>query len=141
MNPDLDKQGRSKWPFPGDTPLVRARKVAQMYRARLRALDPAACDEADATARQFGETWVEPRLVTTMDDDLLDPADAADFLCTSTANIRRLRLAGRLNGRETAEGWRYRVADLKDLQNGRPRTARKEDGLAEPDRESAKART
>ncbi|MFY1686479.1 hypothetical protein [Plantactinospora sp. WMMB782] len=122
MNPDRNEQGRTRWPFPGDTPLVRARKIAQMYRARLRALDTDACDEADATAHQFGETWVAPKVITALDDDLLDPADAADFLCTSTANIRRLRLAGRLNGHHTADGWRYLVADLRNLQHARPRT-------------------
>ncbi|MEV2239507.1 hypothetical protein [Micromonospora sp. NPDC049891] len=123
MNPDLDRQpGRNRWPHPGDNPLVRARKIAHMYRARLRALDADACDDADRTAQQFGETWAVPKVVTADDDDLLDPADAADFLCTSTANIRRLRLAGRLNGEHTTSGWRYRVADLKDLQQNRPRT-------------------
>jgi hypothetical protein len=123
MNPDYDKKPtRNPWPFPGDNSTVRARKVAQMYRARLRALDPSACDEADATALQFGETWAIPKVVTVNDDDLLDPADAADFLCTSTANIRRLRLAGRLNGHDTSDGWRYQVRDLKDLQKERPRS-------------------
>ncbi|GAA4439485.1 helix-turn-helix domain-containing protein [Phytohabitans houttuyneae] len=112
---------RAAWPFPGDNPLVRARKIAHMYRARLRALDVPACDEADATARMFGEDWAVPQLVTVEDDDVLRPSEAADFLCTSTANVRRLRLAGRLKGIETNEGWRYRVADLRELQNGRPR--------------------
>lgn len=127
MNPDLDKQpGRNRWPHPGDNPLVRARKVAQMYRARLRALNPDACDEADTTARQFGETWVVPKVVTAHDEDELDPADAADFLCTSTANIRRLRLAGRLNGESTSAGWRYKVSELRNLQQARPRKQREE---------------
>ena len=122
MNPDLDKQpSRNRWPYPGDNPLVRARKVAQMYRARLRALNEEACDQADAAAQQFGETWVVPKVVTAHDDDLLDPADAADFLCTSTANIRRLRLAGRLNGHDTDSGWKYKGADLRNLQHARPR--------------------
>ncbi len=121
MNPNQDRQPRTRWPYPGDTPLVRARKIAQMYRAHLRALNPDACDQADATAHQFGETWVAPKVVTAHDEDLLDPADAADYLCTSTANIRRLRLAGRLNGHHTDCGWRYQVADLKKLQHARPR--------------------
>ncbi|MFI6228613.1 hypothetical protein ACIBCR_15030 [Micromonospora echinospora] len=122
MSPDYDKKPtRQQWPFPGDSPTIRARKIAQMYRARLRALDPTACDEADATASQFGETWVIPKVVTANDDDFLGPSDAADFLCTSTANIRRLRLAGRLNGHETPQGWLYRVGELRGLQQNRPR--------------------
>lgn len=121
MNTDNNRQPRVSWPFPGDNPLVRARKIAHMYRARLRALDVAACDEADATAAMFGEDWAVPRVVTVEDDDLLRPSDAADFLCTSTANIRRLRLAGRLKGIETNDGWRYQVAELRALQQKRQR--------------------
>lgn len=122
MNPDLDKQpGRNRWPHPGDSPLARARRIAQMYRQHLHAANPDLCDQADTTAQRFGETWVIPKVVTAHDDDMLDPADAADFLCTSTANIRRLRLAGRLNGHDTDSGWKYKVADLRNLQNARPR--------------------
>lgn len=121
MNPEANQQPRTRWPYPGDNPLVRARKVAHMYRAIAERVDPAATAEADTTAIDFGETWVVPRVVTVEDDDLLDPSDAADFLCTSTANIRRLRLAGRLNGHHTSSGWRYQVSDLKKLQHARPR--------------------
>jgi hypothetical protein len=127
VNPDLNRQPRARWPYNGDTPLVRARKIAHMYRARLRALDTHACDDADATAIGFGETWVIPRVITADDDDLLDPADAADYLCVSTAQVRQLRRTRRLHGIETAEGWRYRVADLRALQNARPRKARQKD--------------
>lgn len=105
-----------RWPFPGDNPLVRARKVAQMYRAHLRALSVDLCDEADATAVQFGETWAVPQVVTVDDHMLLTPAQAADWLCVSMDNVRRLRLTGRLPGEKTRSGWRYRLADLKALQ-------------------------
>ena len=124
MNPELNRQPRTRWPYDGDTALTRARKIAHMYRARLRALNPDACDDADNTARHFGELWIVPRVITAGDDDWLDPADAADLLCCSTANIRRLRLAGRLSGVETRDGWRYKVADLRHLQGGRPRASR-----------------
>lgn len=66
MRPGLDEQGRrGEWPNPIDGPLERARKVAGMYRARLRALDRGACDDCDATAVGFGETWMleKPDLV------------------------------------------------------------------------------
>lgn len=59
MNPDRDKQDqRNPWPWPVDTPLDRARKVAHMYRGRLKALAPAACAEADQLVRHYGETWL-----------------------------------------------------------------------------------
>lgn len=121
MNPDNNRQPRTRWPYPADTPLVRARKIAHMYRGIAHAANPDACQEADATARMYGETWAVPHVITAHDEDLLTPADAADYLCTSTANIRRLRLTGQLNGHHTPEGWRYQVADLKTLQQRRPR--------------------
>lgn len=113
----------STWPFPGDTPLIRARKLAQAYRAHLKAAAPHLCAQIDEMAIHYGELWVVPRVVTTTDNDLLTPAEAADFLCVSTANVRRLRLAGRLHGVRIDGQWRYRVAELRKLQQGRPRTA------------------
>jgi hypothetical protein len=113
-----------RWPFPGEAPLTRARRVAHMYRAHLRSLSTDLCDTADATAVQFGETWAVPQVVTVDEHMLLTPAQAADWLCTSTANIRRLRLAGRLPGERTRHGWRYQLADLKAVQETRRRRPR-----------------
>lgn len=129
MTPDLDRQPRQKsgrWPFPGDSPLVRARKVAQMYRARLRALSLDACDDCDRTAVGFGEKWVAPRLVHYNDDDLLRPADAADYLCITTTALGLLRARGRLEGvyDEAKRMWRYRFAELLKVQGRRTRTSR-----------------
>lgn len=124
MNPNLDRQPRQppgRWPYPGDSPLTRARKIALMYRAALGAANPNLRDECDATAAAYGETWVAPRLATHNDNDWLNPRDAADYLCTSPDNIRRLRLAGRLAGTHTPKGWRYKVADLRQLEQ-QPRT-------------------
>ncbi len=126
MNPDLDRQPRQKpgrWPFPGDNALVRARKVAQMYRAALGLANPDMQQQCDDTAVGFGETWVAPRQVIYDDNDWLKPADAADFLCVSTAALAMLRTRGRITGRwDEAKGmWRYRVADLRVAQGRRTR--------------------
>lgn len=135
MNPDLDRQPRQpsgRWPYPGDTPLVRARKVAQMYRARLRALSTDACDDADNAAVGFGETWVVPRVLTYTDRDWLKPADAADYLCISVEALRLLRTRGRIEQAVLGEDgiWRYPFAELRTLQ-GR-RTRRRNDVVATP---------
>jgi hypothetical protein len=124
MNPDLDCQPRQpgRWPFPGDSPLVRARKVAQMYRAALGAADEAMREQCDATAVGYGETWAVPRLVVYADDDLLRPADAADFLCVSTSALGMLRSRGRLRGVWDGRMWLYRVAELRQLQCRRTKT-------------------
>ncbi|MCG5464211.1 hypothetical protein MED01_002376 [Micromonospora sp. MED01] len=90
MNPDLDVQGRrGEWPVPGDNATDRARKVAHMYRARLRALDPAACDQADAVAVNFGETWVTPTVATVEDTDAVTTAEAAALVNVSEDVIRQ----------------------------------------------------
>jgi hypothetical protein len=131
MNPRIDRQPRQppgRWPYPGDSPLVRARKLVHSCRALLHSASPDLGRQFDEMAIGFGETWIVPRLIHHDDDDLLDPADAADYLCTSTANIRRLRLAGRLVGHRTDEGWRYRVGDLRGLQSTRPRGSVGQDG-------------
>lgn len=85
----LDDQGRrGTWPNPVDTPLDRARRIAGMYRARLRALDRDACDDCDATAVGFGETWMVEK------PDIVDPTremttnEAAELAQTSPEAIR-----------------------------------------------------
>lgn len=112
-----------RWPYPGDSPLVRARKLLHSCRALLHTANPDLGRQFDEMAIGFGETWVVPKLITHDENDLLNPAEAADYLCTSLANIRRLRLAGRLTGHHTRDGWRYRVADLRRLEQ-QPRTRR-----------------
>ncbi|MEV1315354.1 hypothetical protein AB0J14_04635 [Micromonospora arborensis] len=90
MNPDLNVQGRrGEWPVPGDNATDRARKVAQMYRARLRALDAAACDQADQVAVNFGETWVTPTVATVDDTDTITTAEAAQLVNVSEDVIRQ----------------------------------------------------
>jgi hypothetical protein len=123
VNIDRDKQPRrGAWPYPGDSPVVRARRVAQMYRSQLNALNPGTCGELDRTAAGFGEGWVVERLVTHADDDLLPPADAAEFLCISVDSLGALRRRGRLTGYQVDGGWVYQFADLRALSERRPRT-------------------
>ncbi|WP_433731042.1 helix-turn-helix domain-containing protein [Actinoplanes sp. CA-051413] len=124
MNVDKDKQPRrGQWPYPGDSPLVRARRIAHMYRAQLRALNPATGDALDDTAVAFGETWVIEQLVVHQDSDLLPPADAAAYLCVSTDSLRVLRSRGRLTGVSIDGTWHYRFSDLRQLSEKRTRAA------------------
>lgn len=90
MNPDLDKQPRrGTWPNPVDTPLDRARRIAGMYRARLRALNLDACDELDATAASFGETWMLERPDIVDPDRELTTVQAAELVNVQPARIRK----------------------------------------------------
>jgi hypothetical protein len=89
VNPDLDRQDRrGVWPNPVDTPLDRARRIAGMYRARLRSLDRAACDELDETAAEFGEDWMIEKLDVVDPDAELTTAEAARLVRVPVRRIR-----------------------------------------------------
>ncbi len=81
MNPALDRQDRrNPWPNPADTALDRARRIAGMYRARLNALAPAACAEADQVAVSFGEDWMIAKPDIVDPDSEMTTAEAADLI-------------------------------------------------------------
>jgi hypothetical protein len=90
VNPDLNKQDtRNLWPNPVDTALDRARKIAGMYRTRLRALDVGACDQLDDTAVSFGEDWMleKPEIVDPGRE--LTTAQAAELVHVHPDTIRK----------------------------------------------------
>lgn len=90
MNPDLDKQRTgNRWPYPLDTPIDRARKIAGMYRSRLRALDVAACDLLDDTAVSFGEDWMLDKPDIVDPDQELTTLEAADLVHVHPDTIRK----------------------------------------------------
>lgn len=111
----------SRWPFPGEPPLVRARRVAHAYRALA---EQAGADTADLDARikAWGESWAIPRLTTCGPDDMLTASEAGDLLATSAAAINNLRRNGRLAGEKDNSGrWKYRARDVTAL-SARPRS-------------------
>jgi hypothetical protein len=120
-----------RWPWPGDSPLARARKVAVGYRTRLQTADPASCDELDAKVHDWGETWALPKLITVDDESVLTAAQAAEYLGVSMPAVRLLRLSGRLVGMRVGRGpWFYRGADLRELISApRPRKRQVDQGL------------
>lgn len=110
----------SRWPFPGEPPLVRARRVAHAYRA-LAAEAGADTGELDARIRQWGESWAIPRLTTCGPDDMLTASEAGDLLAVSAASINNLRRNGRLTGSKENGRWKYRARDVTAL-SARPRS-------------------
>jgi len=68
------------WPWPADTQLDRARRIAQSYRDALAEVAPEYCSQLDDRARKFGQEWVAPELVTVDVDDLLPAADVAKLV-------------------------------------------------------------
>lgn len=90
MNPELNRQDRrSLWPYPLDTAVDRARKIAGMYRARLRALDVGACDILDDTAVSFGEDWMLEKPDIVDPDRELTTAEAAELVRVHPDTIRK----------------------------------------------------
>jgi hypothetical protein len=89
VNPDLNRQGRrGAWPWPVDTDLDRARKVAGMYRQHLKTANPAACAVLDDTVRGFGEEWLLEKEDLVRPNDELTTAEAADLVKVPVKRIR-----------------------------------------------------
>lgn len=88
MKPDYDRQTNPRWPNHLDTPVHRARAVARMYRAHLRAVRPDLCDQADATAASFGEDWMLDRPEIIEPDRELTTAEAAALVNVTPQRIR-----------------------------------------------------
>lgn len=100
-----------KWPWPGDTPTERARRIANS----LLMLLPA--DERPvwtARAHAIGETWLGETLVRWTADDVVPPGDAARLVHRTTADLRRWVHDGLLK----RVGRGYRVGDVLDAAAG-----------------------
>lgn len=101
------------WPYPGDSPLARARRVAHAYRAALNDADPQRCTVLDNQIRGYGETWATPTPDLHDLDDWLTPAQAADAAAITTNAIRLWRTRGRLPARQRTDGtWEYQLRDI-----------------------------
>lgn len=92
---------RSRWPYPGDTPLDRARRVATTYRAALAQLNPQRAAEIDAEMTRLGEPWIAPQPDTLNLDDEYSPRDLSEHLggVPTEATIRQWRTRGWLPDR------------------------------------------
>jgi hypothetical protein len=108
------------WPWPADTPLDRARRVARTYRDTLAAHQPEVCRRLDGTATTLGQGWIVPRPLTWNTDDLLDAAAVADMCDIRPSTVDQWRRRG-LHVTGTPDGPRYRVADVLRYQADRRR--------------------
>ncbi|MEU3452155.1 hypothetical protein ABZ671_00730 [Micromonospora sp. NPDC006766] len=98
MIPDYDKQTNPRWPNHLDGPTQRARRVAGMYRAHLRAARPDLSDQADETAASFGETWMLERPEIIEPDRELTTAEAAALVNVTPRTIRDWACLDRRDG-------------------------------------------
>jgi len=109
---------RPAWPFPGDSPVAIARKVAQAYRNALRLNSRDFCNQIDEQMAAMGQLWVVPQVITASDDDFVDAEQAADLAGVKIDTIRQWRARGRLHGELTVNGWRYLVGDVRAVAEG-----------------------
>lgn len=105
----------SDWPYPGDSPLARARRVARAYREHLHQVDPLRCNEVDEQMAGWGQGWIAPRVLRYELDDWLSLADAADVAAVERGCLRQWRARGKIVGRHTTTGWQYRARDVLRL--------------------------
>lgn len=78
-----------KWPWPGESPLDRARRIAISYRTHLHAKAPQVCAELDRAAVAVGEGWIAPHLVAHEPTDPLTTSQAAEMAGVSVWLVRR----------------------------------------------------
>lgn len=123
------------WPWHGDGPAARARKVALAYRALALELlaaaekagadvDPDVVRESDRRYMKWGEGWLDTGPVTYDGDDMVNSRVAGSLIGLSSGTISRYRVEGRIVGvlDDANHCFRYRVADVYKLKSEiRPR--------------------
>lgn len=95
------------WPWPGDTPVERARWIANSLLALLPAEERPVWA---ARAHALGETWLGESLARWGTDDVVRPGEAAGIVHRTTADLRQWVKRGHLA--RTGNG--YRVGDVID---------------------------
>jgi excisionase family DNA binding protein len=105
------------WPFPADTALARARRVAQSYRSALQLVDPVGCQRLDEQMIRFGQRWVAPTVVVYGDDDWLTAEQVADYAGVRLSTAYEWRTRG-LPSVRTNEGVRFQFAAVRAWLGG-----------------------
>jgi hypothetical protein len=103
------------WPWPADSPLDRARRVARSYRELLLAQLPDACRALDEEMIRRGQGWVLPQVDQYDPSELLTADEAALFCNVEKKTLYEWRRRG-LKITATPDGTRYKVADLVEYQ-------------------------
>lgn len=112
------RSGPPAWPWPADTPLDRARRVAQSYRDALRQADPDAADAIDRWAADHGQRWVVGATWDFDDDHLFTLDQVADIAFVELSTVYRWHQRG-LPYTSTVDGLRVRAGDLVRWQRDR----------------------
>ncbi len=115
------------WPFPGDSPIARARKIALAYRAELLLANPGAAERIDRNVVRWGERWAVPG-VTPAPTAYVTAIEAGDILGVAAATVSACRVKGLIAGRRDGRRYEYLVSDVHKLaatlRTRRPRRPR-----------------
>lgn len=107
-----------RWPFLGDSPVARARKMALAYREALGQRAPDLVAEMDERFVRWGERWHNAAVAVDLsDDDWVSTEEAAALIQISRGSMSRLRVEGRIKGRyrKGERGFEFRVGDVYKL--------------------------
>lgn len=105
----------TRWPFPGDTELDKARRIALGYREALLTADPATCAVLDAAAEELRQRWVTGTALLALDPDGWYPAVViADALCIEPGRVRMWAQRDKVEIRPDAD--RRALYCLRDCQ-------------------------
>jgi hypothetical protein len=96
------------WPWPKETALGRARRVAVSYRSALEQANSAACALLDAEMLVYGQRWVVPVVVPYTADDLLTADQVADYAGCAVKTVYEWRRDRGLVSITTPDGIRFR---------------------------------
>ena len=105
------RSGPLAWPWPADTPLDRARRIAASYRDALRLVNPDTADAIDAWAGDHGQGWVVGAAWDYEEHELLTFAEAADRANVKLRTIYQWHQRG-LPYTDTPDGRRIKEGDL-----------------------------
>lgn len=105
------------WPWATDSAVNRAKRVAHMFRDRLRDEAPAACAEMDNLMRVFGQAWIVEG-VPTDPDELLTVRELAEVADVTEDGVRMWVMRWPLTCRGHNDDGRklYRWGDVIDHQ-------------------------
>lgn len=118
---------RDQWPFPADTSLERARRIAHSYRSALLSVDPEHCRRLDDRAVELGQSWVRPLETEVVDlDQLLSPEQIGELLTVDPRTVRMWGYRGHITSLGSRRKPLYRFRDVID-HLARARQARRND--------------
>ncbi|WP_159840190.1 hypothetical protein [Nocardia sp. CY41] len=103
------------WPFPADTALERARRIAHSYRHALMSVAPELCRQLDDKAVELGQGWVRPFETDLVDlDEALTAEAIGEILSVSARTVRLWGYRGHIERLGEEGRPLYRFSDVLD---------------------------